>query len=883
MSGTYVQTASETEVLARAPSRQNAFWRWAARVAVLLIALWIVAEGISLTIQYTRLNRILTAQIAAAMGRAVEVGSYRFSFWDGPVIEARNVTVDEDPRFGAEYFVRADSMAVRLRWLSLLRGHLEFGTISLTRPSLNLVRNSAGDWNLAEWLPRPNSPAAPRGFTGPIPLPRGARFHRIEVDGGRINFKLQDLKLPFAFVGVNGAIDAAGPGRWRIDLQASPWRAAVLLQQVGTIHLSGDVGGTSSRLLPAALNLNWPDASLPDILRLARENDFGIRGSLSLALDAHTIEPGSAWTVHARATLLQIHRWDLPLRPDNPSLNLDAQLGWQPGAPYVDLTQATIEGPHSNIQVAGRVYYAKADSAAKRPVPSVGAVSPSATLDANDLLAWLRAFRPGISDGLVARGTADVHAALAGWPPHVAHAEISTTGVDLTGSPVAKPVHVGRLQLRYDGSLFSASPLNVSWGAADSHSDASFRIENAAKPASDATRAWRVSGYANQARDVISGFGAFGWNVARGWDFAGPFSCDLRWQFPHGSRFADSLRQPSGWMEFGAPASAGGATLRAPFLNLPIEQISARVDLKPGVRQVKLTSAEAFSARWTGTFERRAPGAPWQFNLSADRLSTMALDRWLNPRWRESFLDRMLPFLNSRSGSPALPESLQANGRLSVDRFLVNSLILSRLQGDLAVHGRQLSLTNASAQFYAGQLSGSFDATLKPVPSYRTDLSFSRVDLAALASASPNLAGLFAGNLDGTISLETQGASRPDLISNLVCQGKAHVSSPKLRNLDLENSTGEAALPTGSSLFTDAGAAFTCANRSIQFQDLDFVSVDTGVAGTGAVDFRGSLDLRLHNYSASSSAPENAVRVTGTLAAPQFTTIPAGAAARSSH
>ena len=73
-----------------------------------------------------------------------------------PDAGSQSVTFAEDPRFGHEYFLRAESVTVRLRWQSLLRGHMELGTVSLTKPSLNLVRNSAGDWNLAEWLPRPS-------------------------------------------------------------------------------------------------------------------------------------------------------------------------------------------------------------------------------------------------------------------------------------------------------------------------------------------------------------------------------------------------------------------------------------------------------------------------------------------------------------------------------------------------------------------------------------------------------------------------------------------------------------------------------------------------------------------------------------------------------
>ena len=161
---------------------------------------------------------------------------------------------------------------VRLRWAALLRGHIELGTLSLSRPSLNLVRSAAGDWNLAEWLPQPSGALSTRVPVGPSLPSSAVRFRRINVEGGRINFKNGDEKLPLAFVGVKGTVETDRPGRWTMNLDATPWRAAVVVQQAGTIHLSGDLGGTSSRLRPAALDISWTDASISDVLRLAAGN-----------------------------------------------------------------------------------------------------------------------------------------------------------------------------------------------------------------------------------------------------------------------------------------------------------------------------------------------------------------------------------------------------------------------------------------------------------------------------------------------------------------------------------------------------------------------------------------------------------------------------------
>src|ERR1700678_3740885 len=104
------QTLSELELhtspldTARPPRR--AWSRWAKWFVCLLIFLWLADLGVSLLIRHTRLQRRLTARLGTVFGRSVEVGSYDFSLWGGPTLQAHAVTFGEDPRFGHEYFLR---------------------------------------------------------------------------------------------------------------------------------------------------------------------------------------------------------------------------------------------------------------------------------------------------------------------------------------------------------------------------------------------------------------------------------------------------------------------------------------------------------------------------------------------------------------------------------------------------------------------------------------------------------------------------------------------------------------------------------------------------------------------------------------------------------
>jgi len=832
------QTLSELELhtspldTARPPRR--AWSRWAKWFVCLLIFLWLADLGVSLLIRHTRLQRRLTARLGTVFGRSVEVGSYDFSLWGGPTLQAHAVTFGEDPRFGHEYFLRADSLTVRLRWQSFFRGHMELGAIALESPSLNLVRNSGGDWNVAEWLPKSGGGAPSSSLPG-----AAVRFGRIDVTSGRINFKRGDEKLPFALTNVKGYMEPDRSGRWTLNLEAVPTRAAVLQQQAGTIRVSGHVGGTSSRLRPAVLDLAWDDASLSDLLHLAHGYDFGVRGDLGLVVHAET--QGDNWALQGRAELRHLHRWDFAVRPDNPALNVNAKMILYPLASGLDITEATIQAPHS---------FARADAhfawpSAAEPQFAAQSVSAAASparfeitqsqLDLNDVLAWIRAFHSDVAPDVSLRGFASVRAGFSAWPPRLTSAIGAIAGADLASARLRVPAHLSQALFRYDHEMFSLLPATISYGS----SDGAIHAEAIAGAGQREFPVYHLSGSLAQVRDLVATAGALGWNISRGWDLAGPVRCDLRWQ---GARFPWET-QPVGSIEWGGEPA--GASLLTPFLNQPVKQIRARAELKPGLRHIALTSAEAFGSRWTGMFDRHDLAAGWQFALSTDTLSVADLDRWLNPRWRQSFLDRMLPFLNSSSPANAVPENLRAEGRINIEEFSLAPVALRHLQSDVRIGGRHLEVSGAKAEFFGGALEGSLDAQLTAEPAYRLNLDYSGVDLAALTSAFPTLADLFSGSASGEFALDSGGGTRADLVSSVECRGNARITDAKLQHINLLDSMHEAEPRSGSSEFSVANALFACGNGKIIFQRLRFTGAAQDIAASGSVDFSRNLNMQL--------------------------------------
>ncbi|HXW56068.1 MAG TPA: AsmA-like C-terminal region-containing protein [Candidatus Cybelea sp.] len=800
-------------------------FRWLGWILLAVIGLWLAGVGLALSIEHTSLKRRVTARLETSFGRPVTVGGYSFSFWTGPTLEAYAITVGEDPRFGNEYFLRADSLIARVHWHSLLSGHLELGTISLEKPSLNLVRNADGDWNLAEWLPRPAAPSsAPGHASRPTPAPT---FRKITVRGGRIDFKHADEKLPFALVDVTATLESAGGGRWRLDLVAVPARAAIVVQQPGVLHLVGDLGGTSSRLRPASLELDGSNASISDVLRLSRGGDYGVRGSLDVSLSART--EGDSWLLAGKATLGRLHRWDLALRGDNPSVNIQASGVLDSTGSRIDLREARIEAPFSSARLEGALDWSSTDF--RRSELRV----TSEALSLADLLAWARAFHSGIRDGVALDGFARAGVNLEPWPPRVETATFNLPHGTLSANGIRGTLRASDVLARYDrekGLSLSSAVLTI---GGPGHS---FRVEGTAKGDLEWFRL-RIQGSTGQVRDVAAISKELGWDLVRGWDMAGPARCDLEWQ-GSGDPLHTSL---TGSIDWGTPTA--GASLRLPFLNLPVERIRARTELKPDATHAVLIGAEAFGTAWTGTFEHDL-SAGWQFAVSGDALSTVDLDRWLDPRWRETFLDRMLPFLNSRPAT-ANNIGIRARGRLELGELTLAPVAVHRLRGQLTLDGRHLEFSKLDGKFYGGSFVGSLEADLGLTPRYRGALEFSGVNLSTLSGQFPALTNLLTGSVSARMMIGLRGATRADLLSSFECRGTARANELAVEGVDLGGSaaTSHAQPPSPSTTFRDGSAAFSCRSGQIELEDVLLSGGGSSWRGGGSVDYARRLDLRL--------------------------------------
>jgi hypothetical protein len=865
--------------------RRKRWLRWTLLVVAVLLG---GSEAFSRVLHTRAARRYLTGRLQSSFGRPVEVGGFDFSLLDGPRIEILGVSVADDPRFGNEYFLRAEKLTAGPRWSALFTGRFEFGTLSFTRPSLNLVRMADGRWNLEGWLPPARAPGREPASSPGLP------FHlmRIDVDSGRVNFKQGNDVRPFALVDVTGYVQQEGPGRWSLDLEAEPMHAGEAQPQTGMLRVRGSIGGTTSRLRPAQLELSWWGASLEDALRLIKGRDYGVRGTLAADLTAHVegISPAGTravgppapaqWDVSGTVWLTGAHRWDFPARATDPPVNVLFKALWRQGDRRVSFPSLQVVSPGSNLNVSADVDWTHS----VHPHLEIA----SAEIAMGDVLAWYRAFRAGVADDLVAHGSVRASCKLDGWPPRLLAASLSSGGGSLSagtqprilrwapwssatarGTLSSGPIAVQFVSNAGNAGAAPLAPLNVQFDLLPTAETAASQRAGAAVSARGPASAWpfraSLEGSAGRAEDWAWLLREIGHPTNQMWSAEGTIVMHLKGQGTLWPLVAD-------WR---GSAEARALSLQLAFLNQPLRFPKATYEFGSGARKLTLDGAQGLDASWKGTISRNAPGGDWEFDLTADHLDAAALDRWLGPRARPSFLARFLGAAPIAGQEPGPPVPIRAHGRLRVGQFTLGSLQLSKLDAGADIAGRRIVLQHAKADFAGGSVQGDFTAALGSGPAYELHAQVQRVNLAALAGVVPALVDRISGVAAGEIALRASGVGRDALLTSLEGEGTLSARNAELRRFNLGSPSAGPTAETAAR-YSEAGARFRIASRKVAAVPLRLGRPGEGLVLTGTVDFNGVMDFRVapsRSGAASNQAIPEAIgsyRLSGTLADPQI-------------
>lgn len=405
-------------------------------------------------VNVNRFQRTIASNISKSLGQPVHLDGVTMNILPLPGFTLQNFVVDEDPRFGNEPVMRANTVEARLRWSSLWRGRVEFSTISLDSPSVNLVQSADGRWNIESILLHATSvDAAPTAQKRAGSAPR---FPYIEATDGRINLKIGEEKTPFSVTGAEFALWLPNPEEWRLRIQAKPARTDTDASDTGEIRAEATLKN-AARLsdVPMQMEMHWRRVPMGEASKVILGYDAGWRGDgdVSLLLDGtlgdasirsevHLTDLRRAYFVPSRQMELDAHCEARATEVLRSLRGLRCSIQADPAVQAHEAAVQTSELPAGTLSVTGDVpqiaNWSTADLAVK-----VAAVSPGYALD------WLRLFSQRVPASLHATGSLD---GAFSYGPDTAdmwagHAECDCSFLlpGLSGKESALPLHIAAL------------------------------------------------------------------------------------------------------------------------------------------------------------------------------------------------------------------------------------------------------------------------------------------------------------------------------------------------------------------------------------------------------------------------------------------------------
>lgn len=247
-------------------------------------------------VNINRFRRTIVQSISAGLDRPVYANSVELTLFPRPAFVLHHLTVAEWPEYGAEPVITAEAVTASLRASTLWHRRVEIASLHFDAPSLNLARDSNGQWNFESLLS--NSPVlrvSDAPISGASSSTTPPPFPYVEATDARINFKRGLEKLPFSLEGAQLAFWKDSGNGWHVRIKARPVRTDLPPGDAGQILGEASLK-TTSALMDSQVNasLEWRHGQLGEISRLLQGEDSGWRGAVD-------------WTVNVRGTLSRAH------------------------------------------------------------------------------------------------------------------------------------------------------------------------------------------------------------------------------------------------------------------------------------------------------------------------------------------------------------------------------------------------------------------------------------------------------------------------------------------------------------------------------------------------------------------------------------------------
>ena len=628
-------------------------------------------------IDAARFSHLVQAALETSLGRKVTFERVYFTLFSGPGFSLEGVTISEDPRYGIEPFAYVPTLEARLRPDKLLLGEIRFTSLRLVNPSMNLVRESDGSWNVQQLVQRLTAPRrAPLQF-----------FPSFEVSDGRVNFKLGTRKTTLYISESDLSIYPEHSGKIYIRFSGSPARTD--RAGMGFGHVRGDVNwyqktpGALPNRLEAQLFLD--PSNLSELTTLMEGHDIGVHGTISTRLEIKG--PITGLNVSGEMRLEQVHRWDLL-----PSSGEDWTVHYGGGldllAHRLDLKTA----PAKNGQATPVTLHVRAQDFLSHGGSSVVAELKGAPLSAMLPLASRL--------GVVLPNDADLHGALSGAIGYSSEGGLSG-GLMISDARAALPgaptLHAPAVNVTIAGDRVHFSPATL--GTADKGTlkmSGNYSLSDQQADASLSLVDFPVNQLKPLANSWFGGLAAL--SAMSSGTVSGQFA------YSHNAIDAPVTDEP-GQASWAGQFDLAGTAIHVPGMATPLRESRAHVVFNRTTFQIDHLAASLGERSLRASYRydlrgKRAERVRIEFPAAdlAELETTLASSDRSDNLWaRLRFLRRSLPvWLSDRN----------LEGDLAVDQLMADGQSLGALRSHFVWEGTKLQFRDAALTLPQGKVSG---------------------------------------------------------------------------------------------------------------------------------------------------------------------------------
>jgi AsmA protein len=437
-------------------------------IVVVVAALLVFAA----TFNVNKYHDTIQSELEKNLGRKTTLGDMHLSLFP-PRFRVQDPAIADDPHFSPDApFVKAQELDVSVKLMPLLHKQLEINSLILHRPSVNLIKNSAGVWNFAslgQGKNQPNSsqPSSQQQFSlGELSISDGQvsildqQKSKTPSLYDHIDITLKDFSPDTPFT-VDASVHMAGSGSQGVRLQgkggpivnaqpaATPFQGTLSLKQVSIGDLSKFMNS------PA---LNGTDGTIDGDTKI--NNDSGkltAQGEVHVQnAKVHGSELGfpvvTQYDVTNDSTTDLLTLRNFVVKLGSTPLEMNGTVNAKPTPAVLDLKIKA-----NNVSIA---------EAAKMAATAGVALSPGTNATGNV--------------------NADIHATGPADKP-ILNGTITGSNVQLTGKEIAQPVQIQSINLNLTPTQIQSAPFNVVSGGTTLNTQFTLRNYSSPTPLVEAT------------------------------------------------------------------------------------------------------------------------------------------------------------------------------------------------------------------------------------------------------------------------------------------------------------------------------------------------------------------------------------------------------------